>query len=132
MARATSSLPVPLSPVISTQASRGATRAMRLKTVCMAGLRPTISSGGRRRSRSASAARSGVGAALQGAADGVEGLVQVERLGEVIEGPALDGPHRRRQVAERRHDDDRRVAASAGAAAPGRSGRPCPAGARRG
>src|SRR2546426_175300 len=45
MARATSSLPVPLSPVMSTQASRGATRAMRLKTACIGALAPTISSG---------------------------------------------------------------------------------------
>ncbi len=34
---------MPLSPVMRTQASRGATRAMRLKTACIAGLRPTIS-----------------------------------------------------------------------------------------
>jgi len=37
-------LPVPLSPVMRTQTSRGAARAMRLKTFCIAGLRPTISS----------------------------------------------------------------------------------------
>ena len=92
MAAATSSLPVPLSPVISTQASRGATRAMRLNTACMAGLRPTISSG-----TDVEADRSPAGAAvlliapLQGPGHGFQGLVQVERLGQVIEGAALDG-----------------------------------------
>ena len=49
MARATSSLPVPLSPVISTGTSVGATRAMLLKSSCMAGDVPMSVSVSRRR-----------------------------------------------------------------------------------
>ncbi len=44
MARATSSLPVPVSPVIRTVESLGATLEMRESTVCKAGEFPTISS----------------------------------------------------------------------------------------
>jgi hypothetical protein len=40
-AAATSSLPVPLSPTISTGASVGAARAIRLKTSCIGGLAPS-------------------------------------------------------------------------------------------
>src|SRR4029077_11639131 len=104
MARATSSLPVPLSPVMRTQASRGATSAMRLKTACMARLWPMISSGGsagsggapplhgeavaddllRRLGRLGSLLAIGgrlplQTAALQRPGDGVQGLIQVER-----------------------------------------------------
>ena len=108
MARATSSLPVPLSPVMSTQASRGATRAMRLNTACIAGLRPTNSSGaggvalGRR-------GRLGGRPSLQRALDGLQRLAQVERLCEIVEGAVLHGPHGRGQVAEGGDDDDRGV-----------------------
>ena len=107
-ARATSSLPVPLSPVMSTQASVGATRAMRLNTACIAGLRPTSSSpiGLERRGRLLDRP----GPAGERPGDRVERLVQVERLGQVVERPALDGPHRGGQVAEGGDDDDRRVA----------------------
>ena len=42
MARATSSLPLPLSPVISTVASVGAARRIASKTFSSAGLRPTM------------------------------------------------------------------------------------------
>jgi hypothetical protein len=42
MARATSSLPVPLSPVMSTVASVGAMRTMRPSTSRMAPLRPMM------------------------------------------------------------------------------------------
>ena len=41
-ARATSSLPTPLSPVISTVVRAAATFSTNSKTDCMAGLRPTI------------------------------------------------------------------------------------------
>ena len=44
IAEATSSLPVPDSPVISTRASVGATRAIRARTSSMAGLTPTSGS----------------------------------------------------------------------------------------
>ena len=44
--RATSSLPVPVSPAISTVARLGATRAIRSRTRSIAGLRPTISTPG--------------------------------------------------------------------------------------
>ena len=77
---------------MSTQASRGATRAMRLKTACMAGLRPTISSGSAPAGGAVAGGRRLRRPALQGARDGVEGLVQVERLGQVVEGAALDAP----------------------------------------
>ena len=43
MARATSSLPVPLSPWMSTVVSLGATVRMLSSTRCMGGLWPTIS-----------------------------------------------------------------------------------------
>ena len=44
MARATSSLPVPLSPRISTVTSCAATRPIALYTSCMAGQRPSSTS----------------------------------------------------------------------------------------
>ena len=44
MARAMSSLPVPVSPVMSTVESVGATLATRARTACRAGEAPTISS----------------------------------------------------------------------------------------
>ena len=44
MARATSSFPVPVSPVMSTVESVGATFAMWARTYCKAGEVPTISS----------------------------------------------------------------------------------------
>ena len=56
-AAATSSLPVPDSPVISTRASVGPTRAMRARTSCITGESPTISPEMPRSSRSAAAAR---------------------------------------------------------------------------
>ena len=46
---------------------------------------------------------------LEGTVDAVDGLLQIERLGQVIEGAALHRAHRRRQIAKRRHDDDRQV-----------------------
>ncbi len=50
-----------------------------------------------------------LGPALQGPGDGVERLVQVERLGQVVERAPFDRLDRRAQVAERRDDDDRCV-----------------------
>jgi hypothetical protein len=41
-ARATSSLPVPVSPRISTGTSSGATRSIRRKSACIMALRPII------------------------------------------------------------------------------------------
>ena len=106
MARAASSLPVPLSPRRWTQASDGATTAIRLKTSCMARRvaddrlrRPTCerpaSRFGRRRP------------ALDRALDRPLGRGQIERLQQILEGPVADGLHRRGQVAEGRDDDDR-------------------------
>ena len=46
---------------------------------------------------------------LHGAADQLDRLGQVERLGQVFEGAALEGRHGAVQVGERRHDDDRQA-----------------------
>jgi hypothetical protein len=45
----------------------------------------------------------------QSVMDTLQRLLQVERLGQVIESSALDRTHRRRQIAKRCHDDDRQV-----------------------
>jgi len=48
--------------------------------------------------------------ALEGAGDGVERLIEIKRLGEIVERAPFDRPHRGRKIAERRHDNDRRIA----------------------
>ena len=100
MARATSSLPVPLSPVISTGTSWAATRPMALYTSRMAGQEPTMAP-------STSGSGGGLGdhgrlahppGHLQRLADHAPQLVQVERLEQVVVGPLphrLDGRVRR-------------------------------------
>jgi len=45
----------------------------------------------------------------QGALNAFDGLLQIERLGQVIERATLNRAHRRRQIAERCHDDDRQI-----------------------
>ena len=49
------------------------------------------------------------GAPLQGPGHRFQGLVQVERLGQVIERSPFDRLDRRAQVAMGRHDDDRSI-----------------------
>ena len=46
---------------------------------------------------------------LDRAADQLDRLGQVEGLGQVLEGAALEGGDRAVQVGERRHDDDRQA-----------------------
>ena len=46
---------------------------------------------------------------FQRAADQLNGLGQVKRLGQVFEGAALKGAHRAVQVRKRGHDDDRQA-----------------------
>ena len=47
---------------------------------------------------------------MQRPVDGVEGLAEVERFREVVEGAVLDGPYGGGQVAEGGNDDDGGVA----------------------
>ena len=114
MARATSSLPVPLSPVISTGTSVGATRAICLKSSCIAGDWPISAS---------RAAALGRRPALHGRVRPCRpprdssarltdrgGLIEVEGLDQVIERSSLHGPDGGLEVAERGDDDDRRRA----------------------
>ena len=84
MARATSSLPVPLSPVISTGISEGATMAIRLKTCCIAGLAPKSSPGSEGSRRGFRGRRLHL-RLRDRAADGFRRLLQIEGLGEILE-----------------------------------------------
>ena len=110
MARATSSLPVPDSPRISTVASVGATRPMALYTSCMGLLLPmmasaaavsgaTSSSTRERMNRPASRAWP-IKARMSGNLKGLE---------HVFEGPQLGGLDGRLRGAEGGHDDDRQL-----------------------
>ena len=130
MARATSSLPVPLSPVISTEASVGATSAIRLKTSCIAGLRAQQLLAQARPASPAVRPRP-VAAMRQRPVDHRGGLLQVERLGQVIERAVLHRGDGHVQIAEGRDDDDRNRAGQLGQTAASPTGRRCPAGARR-
>ena len=100
---------MPLSPVMSTHAAVGATSAMRLKTVCIAGLRPMIASGersiviGECRALTLPAVAA---ASRERPLRGVDGLGEIERLGEVVERAALDGLDGGVEVAVRGDDDD--------------------------
>ena len=107
MARATSSLPVPLSPVISTGTSVGATRAMLLNKLLhrRRASDQRFECAGGADSSSPSAARL---PSLECPLDHGPGLVQVERLDEVLEGAPLHRPHHGLQIAESRDDNDRR------------------------
>ena len=88
MARATTSFPVPLSPVISTVASVGATISISSTTFFMAGLLPISSVLGKTswrfsRSRTTSRRARLCSSALY---DQVRQLVRIHRLGDVIVG----------------------------------------------
>ena len=106
-ARATSSLPVPLSPVISTVSGVGATCAIRSRSVRMAALEPIISGGtaplpcpcGRR-------VLPHHAAVPQGLAHEPFELIDVERFFDVIEGPVphgLDGRRHRGVGGDHHH-----------------------------
>ena len=104
-ARATSSLPVPDSPVISTVMLERESRPMARNTSCMAGAWPSIS-GIRARLRGG-----GIGA-LPGrgrASHELDRLIDVERLRQVFERAALVGRHGAVEIGVRGHDDHRQA-----------------------
>ncbi len=112
-ASATSSLPVPDSPVMRTVASDGATLPMSLKTSSIGLLLPTI------RSRSASRLPSSSRRALTSEAMSAcsktrsqrgEEVVDLERLGDVVVGAVLHGLDGGGAPAERGHHDDLELA----------------------
>ena len=103
MARAASSLPVPLSPSMSTEASEWAARAIRLKTLLHGGrfaehlLDPDR--------------RPGSGREWHGAERPVDrraNVSQIKRFDHVLERTVFHSPHRRLQVSEGRDYQDRR------------------------
>src|SRR5881392_2065085 len=94
-ARATSSLPVPDSPVMSTVACDCASRPIARNTSCIAGACPRISG--------ASAA-----ALIERAAYELDRVIDVEGLGQVFERSALERGDRAVEVRVRGHDDHRR------------------------
>ncbi len=102
-ARAASSLPVPDSPVISTFTLERDRRPMARNTCCIAGARPSSSGIVGVGDDAVDAADAGRGGAL----DQVDRLVDVERLGQVLEGAALIGRHGTAEIGVRRHHDDR-------------------------
>ncbi len=109
-ARATSSLPVPVSPVIKTGVSEAAARPMSFQIVNIAALVPTSWRFGSRRTGVRDRKIAGERVLLERALDGRQELLQVERLGEVVERAV---PHRRDgplAVAVSGRDDDRHVA----------------------
>ena len=89
IALATSSLPVPLSPMIRTVASVGATLTIRARTSPIASESPTrpptIAPPGRHRRRPP------LGQRGRGGIDARHQLAGRERLGQVVEGAELDG-----------------------------------------
>src|SRR5262249_45710238 len=87
-ARATNSLPVPLSPRVSTVRAWGATRPMALYTLRMAGERPPNRSAARP-AAGRGAGSAGAGAGCQGFADHDAELSEIDRLKEVVEGAPL-------------------------------------------
>ena len=92
MARATTSLPVPLSPVMSTVASVGATISISSVTFFMAGLLPIISVPGKTLLQIlAQAHHLAAGAfVLEGVGHQVRQLVGIHRLGDVVVGALLE------------------------------------------
>jgi hypothetical protein len=104
-ARATSSLPVPDSPLMRTVMFERASRPMARNTSCIDGASPMMSGllsqrlGRRRRLLLCPA----------GAAHLIDGLVEVEGLRQVLEGTAVEGGHGAVEVRVRGHDDDRQV-----------------------
>ena len=116
MARATSSLPVPVSPVISTGASTPAARPMSFQIASIAALVPT-SAPRAARAAGAAAQRPRERALLDRALDGGEQQRQIERLGEVVEGAVAHRADGALAVAVGGGDDHRHVAVRARRAA---------------
>ena len=107
MARATNSLPVPLSPRINTFTSCGATRPICLHTVCMAAPLP-IRRSGRSSGRSPSSTISRhvhQPADVKRLADHLPQLAGVQRLDQIIVGPQFHGLDRRVGRAVARDED---------------------------
>ena len=102
-ARATSSLPVPLSPVISTVTWLWLSRPMARNTSCIAGAWPSISGA----CTGAVVGHLLAQAFVDRAPDQLDRDVDVEGLGQVLEGAALERRHRAVEVGERGHDDHR-------------------------
>jgi hypothetical protein len=111
MARATSSLPVPLSPVTSTVASVEATRSMRLRISRIARLDPTSALDGCARTTSLCSRRHLLAQApvLHRALHGDREHVGVDGLGEEVVGPGAHRPHGGLQVAVPGEHDHRHV-----------------------
>ena len=113
MARATSSLPVPVSPVMSTGASEAAARPISFQMASIAvdvPTRPARAGGGGGLVSACDSA-----ALLDRALDGGEERREIERLGQVVEGAVAHGADGALAVAVRRRHDDRHVALRAGA-----------------
>jgi hypothetical protein len=101
-ARATSSLPLPESPVISTVACDMARRPMARKTSCIAGACPRIS-GTSPLPRMHRLVHRFVNRSL----DQLDRLIDIEGFGQVLEGAALKCGNRAFQIGIGGHDDDR-------------------------
>src|SRR5262249_48965034 len=113
MARATPSLPVPLSPWMSTVAELSATCCTSVIICFQVGLTPIRLSW---RSIVQALLERGIlldeGAALQGLAHHAEELRALERLGEEVDGAVLHGAHRLFHGAEGGEDDHIHVGGS--------------------
>ena len=108
MARAASSLPVPLSPVKSTVLSLGAARRILAKTFFMAGESPMMNSDALPVSSGSAAGSvaafcSGV---LQGLLDHRLQFVDAKRFHQIVQGPVLDALHRALNGGEAGDHDD--------------------------
>ena len=107
IARAASSLPTPVSPVMSTGALERATKSMAFWSARIAGPKPTIVTSGSRTGgetrRLALGRRRPSSASVTDPPQGV----RVARLGHILEGPAADGVDRLGDVALARDDDER-------------------------
>ena len=106
MACATSSLPVPLSPVMRTLARLGATCSMTSNTCCIAGLLPTMCV----EPEVVLEARAELGRLVlerppvERTADDEHELVDLERLGQVVLGPLVHRADGGLDLGERRHE----------------------------
>ena len=112
IARATSSLPVPLSPVISTVASVSATRSMRSYTFCIGAARADHLDRGRDLGRPTWRSRltsSRSARCCDGAREREPQRLDLERLGDEVVGAGADRADRRLEAAERGDHDDRHV-----------------------
>ena len=107
-ARATSSLPVPDSPVMSTVVFDCERRPIARKTSCIAGAWPSIS-GAAPVSASTGAGRRRLD---HRAADERDGVIDVERLRQILEGAALERRDRAVEIRVRGHDDHRQLRAA--------------------